>query len=279
MHKITVKDYSISQEIFELIYQPELDLYQTTPLPQNLSKYYESDVYISHTDSKKTLFDKVYQAVKNINFKSKIRIISKYKNQKIQLLDIGAGTGDFVLSCKKQMHWEATGIEPNEKARQLAEKKQIRLLENYDDLKEKSFDVITLWHVLEHIPDLENEIQKINSLLKEDGILIVAVPNYKSWDAQHYKQFWAAYDVPRHLWHFSKTSIQKIFTPKGFQLLEIKPMLFDAFYVSILSEQYKTGKKNFIKGFVSGIRSNLYGIRKKEFSSHIYVLQKVKNHF
>ncbi|GJQ05451.1 methyltransferase [Capnocytophaga canimorsus] len=279
MHKITVKDYSISQEIFKLIYQPELDLYQTTPLPQNLSKYYESDVYISHTDSKKTLFDKVYQAVKNINFKSKIRIISKYKKQKIQLLDIGAGTGDFVLSCKKQMHWEAIGIEPNEKARQLAEKKQIRLLENYDDLKEKSFDVITLWHVLEHIPDLENEIQKINSLLKEDGILIVAVPNYKSWDAQHYKQFWAAYDVPRHLWHFSKTSIQKIFTQKGFQLLEIKPMLFDAFYVSILSEQYKTGKKNFIKGFVSGIRSNLYGMRKKEFSSHIYVLQKVKNYF
>ncbi|MFK8296165.1 class I SAM-dependent methyltransferase [Capnocytophaga canimorsus] len=276
---MTVKDYSISQEIFELIYQPELDLYQTTPLPQNLSKYYESDVYISHTDSKKTLFDKVYQAVKNINLKSKIHIISKYKKQKIQLLDIGAGTGDFVLSCKKQMHWETTGIEPNEKARQLAEKKQIRLLENYDDLKEKSFDVITLWHVLEHIPDLENEIQKINSLLKEDGILIVAVPNYKSWDAQHYKQFWAAYDVPRHLWHFSKTSIQKIFTPKGFQLLEIKPMLFDAFYVSILSEQYKTGKKNFIKGFISGMRSNIYGMRKKEFSSHIYVLKKVKNDF
>ncbi|MFJ1411636.1 class I SAM-dependent methyltransferase [Capnocytophaga canimorsus] len=276
---MTVKDYSISQEFFELIYQPELDLYQTTPLPQKLSKYYESDVYISHTDSKKTLFDKVYQAVKNINFKSKIRIISKYKKQKIQLLDIGAGTGDFVLNCKKQMHWEATGIEPNEKARQLAEKKQILLLENYNDLKEKSFDVITLWHVLEHISDLENEIQKINSLLKGDGILIVAVPNYKSWDAQHYKQFWAAYDVPRHLWHFSKTSIQKIFTPKGFQLLEIKPMLFDAFYVSILSEQYKTGKKNFIKGFVNGMRSNLYGMRKKEFSSHIYVLQKVKNDF
>ncbi|MFJ1473559.1 class I SAM-dependent methyltransferase [Capnocytophaga cynodegmi] len=274
-----IKDYSISQEEFELIYNSNLELFKTQPIPKNLDKYYESDAYISHTDSKKTLFDKVYQSVKNINLKSKIRIISKYKKQKIQLLDIGAGTGDFVLSCEKQTNWKATGIEPNEKARQLAEKKQIRLLENYDDLKEKSFDVITLWHVLEHIPDLENEIQKINSLLKEDGILIVAVPNYKSWDAQHYKQFWAAYDVPRHLWHFSKTSIQKIFTPKGFQLLEIKPMLFDAFYVSILSEQYKTGKKNFIKGFVNGMRSNLYGMRKKEFSSHIYVLQKVKNHF
>lgn len=274
-----IKDYSISQEEFELIYDSNLELLKTQPIPKNLSKYYESDAYISHTDSKKTLFDKVYQAVKNINLKTKIRIISKYKNQKIKLLDIGAGTGDFVLSCKKQMHWETTGIEPNEKARQLAEKKQIRLLKNYNDLKEKSFDVITLWHVLEHIPDLENEIQKINSLLKEDGILIVAVPNYKSWDAQHYKQFWAAYDVPRHLWHFSKTSIQKIFTPKGFQLLEIKPMLFDAFYVSILSEQYKTGKKNFIKGFINGMHSNLYGMRKKEFSSHIYVLKKVKNDF
>ncbi|GIJ97234.1 methyltransferase [Capnocytophaga stomatis] len=274
-----IKDYSVSQEEFELIYDSNLELFKTQPIPENLHKYYESDAYISHTDSKKTLFDRVYQAVKGINLKSKIRVISKYKKQKIELLDIGAGTGDFVLACKNEMNWNASGIEPNEKARKVAEKKQINLLKNYDNLKEKSFDVITLWHVLEHIPDLENEINKINSLLKEDGILIIAVPNYKSWDAKHYKQFWAAYDVPRHLWHFSKTSIRKIFTQKGFQLLEIKPMLFDAFYVSILSEQYKTGKKNFIKGIINGMRSNLYGMRKKEFSSHIYVLQKVKNDF
>ncbi|MDO5104981.1 class I SAM-dependent methyltransferase [Capnocytophaga sp.] len=274
-----IKDYSVSQEEFELVYDPNLELFQTRPLPQNLEKYYESEEYISHTDSKKTLFDRLYQLVKSINLKSKIRVIEKYKHGKVNLLDIGAGTGDFVNSCKITKKWTAIGIEPNPKARKLAQNKGIEIVENYEQLPQKSFDVITLWHVLEHLPDLENQIRKINSLLTENGILIVAVPNFKSWDAQHYKQFWAAYDVPRHLWHFSKTSIKKIFTEKGFQLLETKPMWFDAFYVSILSESYKSGKKNFIKGFLSGMRSNLYGIQKNEFSSHIYVLKKLKNDF
>lgn len=274
-----IKDYSVSQEEFELVYDPNLELFQTRPLPQNLEKYYESEEYISHTDSKKTLFDRLYQLVKSINLKSKIRVIEKYKHKKVSLLDIGAGTGDFVNSCKITKKWTAIGIEPNPKARKLAQNKGIEIVENYEQLPQKTFNVITLWHVLEHLPDLENQIRKINSLLTENGILIVAVPNFKSWDAQHYKQFWAAYDVPRHLWHFSKTSIEKIFTAKGFQLLETKPMLFDAFYVSILSESYKSGKKNFIKGFFNGMRSNGYGMQKNEFSSHIYVLKKLKNDF
>lgn len=271
-----VKDYSVSQERFKLVYNSDLELFKTEPQPKNLAKYYESNEYISHTDSKKTFFDKLYQFVKRINLKSKVNIISKHKKEKINLLDIGAGTGDFVNHCIHSKKWNAIGIEPNKKARSLAKNKNISIVENYEALQEKTFDVITLWHVLEHIPDLESEIKIIHSLLKEDGILIIAVPNYKSWDAQHYKNFWAAYDVPRHLWHFSKTSIAKIFTPKGFELLEIKPMLFDAFYVSILSEKYKTGKKNFIKGFINGLRSNGYGMLKKEYSSHIYILQKIK---
>lgn len=271
-----VKDYSVSQERFKLVYNSDLELFKTEPQPKNLAEYYESNEYISHTDSKKTFFDKLYQFVKRINLKSKVNIISKYKKEKINLLDIGAGTGDFVNHCIHSKKWNAIGIEPNKKARSLAKNKNISIVENYEILQEKTFDVITLWHVLEHIPDLESEIKIIHSLLKEDGILIIAVPNYKSWDAQHYKNFWAAYDVPRHLWHFSKTSISKIFNPKGFELLEIKPMLFDAFYVSILSEKYKTGKKNFIKGFINGLRSNGYGMLKKEYSSHIYILQKIK---
>ncbi len=271
-----IKDFSVSKQEFELVYDADLVLFRTLPVPENLSEYYESEDYISHTDSKKTLFDKLYQLVKSINLKSKIRIISKYKQGKINLLDIGAGTGDFVNACKNTMQWNTTGIEPSEKARNLAKNKGVTIVENYDSFKKNSFDVITLWHVLEHIPDLNTEIELINSLLNENGILVIAVPNYKSWDAQHYKHFWAAYDVPRHLWHFSKTSIEKIFIPKGFHILEIKPMLFDAFYVSMLSEQYKNGKKNFIKGFFNGIRSNYYGIRKKEYSSHIYILKKIE---
>lgn len=271
-----IKDYSVSKQEFELVYDPELELFKTQPIPENLSEYYESENYISHTDSKKTFFDKIYQFVKNINLKNKTAIISKYKQGKINLLDIGAGTGDFINFCKKTKNWNVIGIEPNAKARILGNNKGVKIVENYNKLPQQSFNVITLWHVLEHIPDLENEIKTIHSLLEENGILIIAVPNYKSWDAQHYKNFWAAYDVPRHLWHFSKTSIEKIFTPKGFEVLEIKPMLFDAFYVSILSEEYKTGKKNFIKGFLSGLRSNAYGMLKKEYSSHIYILKKMK---
>lgn len=279
MNILKVKDYSVSEEEFQLIYNPELQLFKTSPTPENLAKYYESQEYISHTDSKKTWFDKLYQYVKIINLRSKINVISDYKNENIRLLDIGAGTADFILACKKIKKWNVDGIEPNEKARKLAMLKGINLFENYDSFEENSFDVVTLWHVLEHIPDLEKQINLINLLLKENGILIIAVPNFNSWDAKHYKNFWAAYDVPRHLWHFSKTSIQKIFTAKGFELLKIKPMFFDSFYVSILSEKYKTGKKNFIKGFLNGLYSNYYGMTKNEYSSHIYILKKCKKSF
>ena len=131
-----------------------------------------------------------------------------------------------------------------------------------------------MWHVLEHVPDVTQEIQLISNLLKEDGLAVIAVPNYRSWDAQHYGAYWAAYDVPRHLWHFSKDSIEQLFAKEGFELLATHPMLFDAFYVSMLSEQYKTGKKHFLKGLINGVRSNYYGWRKGEYSSQIYVLSK-----
>lgn len=130
-----------------------------------------------------------------------------------------------------------------------------------------------MWHVLEHVPNLEYQLQQLKRICKPNGTIIIAVPNFKSFDAKHYKQFWAAYDVPRHLWHFSKRGIQKLFANYKIQLLEVKPMWFDSFYVSLLSEKYKTGKMNFIKGFCIGFVSNLSGIVKKEFSSHIYVFK------
>ena len=130
-----------------------------------------------------------------------------------------------------------------------------------------------MWHVLEHVPDLDFQIQQLKRLLKPNGTVIIAVPNFKSYDAKYYKSFWAAYDVPRHLWHFSKTAIEKLFANRNMKLIKIKPMWFDSFYVALLSEKYKNGKMNFIKGFFIGLISNCSGIVKKEFSSHIYIIK------
>ena len=269
---MTIKDHSVSKETFKLLFDSDLQLYRTTPLPTDLGKYYESDAYISHTDSHKSLSDKLYQWVKKYNLKHKIGLVKQYKEKNIHLLDIGAGTGDFVRTAKEYAAWEAVGIEPNEKARRKAQEKGLTMQENFDELLPHSFDVITMWHVLEHVPDVAKEIRIISKLLKKDGVVVIAVPNYKSWDARHYGEYWAAYDVPRHLWHFSKESIEKLFAAEGFKLIGTHPMLFDAFYVSLLSEQYKTGKASLVKGFLNGLRSNYYGWRKGEYSSQIYIL-------
>ncbi|WP_454980366.1 class I SAM-dependent methyltransferase [Capnocytophaga haemolytica] len=272
-----ITDYSVSHQSFTLVYNEALDLYETTPPPHNLAAYYESPDYISHTDGKRTLFERIYQLVKNYQLRQKRRLVTTTVQGNIRLLDIGEGTGDFVRICNAHPRITAEGVEPNAKARARAAEKGIALTESYEQLLPHSYDVITLWHVLEHIPNLQTELDKITALLKDGGTLIIAVPNYRSWDAQHYGTYWAAYDVPRHLYHFSKTSIERIFAPRRFTLTATRPMLFDAFYVSMLSEQYRIGKKSFLKGILNGLRSNAYGRRKKEYSSHIYVLKKDKN--
>lgn len=263
----------LSGEEFTLIENEEKDLLKTAPVPKNLVEYYQSENYISHTDSSKSLFDKAYQFVKKVSLSQKTSLIKNLNQGEGSLLDIGSGTGDFLVYAKSK-HWNVQGVEPGEKARQLSEKKGIVANEFLQDVEEKYFDIITLWHVLEHVEDFESYILEIKKRLKPDGALIVAVPNFKSKDALHYKQFWAAFDVPRHLWHFSKSAIERIFTPHHFKLIQIKPMWFDAFYVSLLSEKYKTGKSNWIKAIWQGSLSNLSGIFTKEYSSHIYVLRK-----
>lgn len=272
VEQMKVKDHSISKEWFELIYDENYDMYKTQPIPENLDLYYQSDNYISHTDRKKGIIEKLYQRVKTYNIKNKIKLINNHQTQKGKLLDIGSGTGYFLLEAKKNK-WEVYGIEPNEKARLLSEKKGLKLCSNQNRLPPTLFNCITLWHVLEHIPDLKNQLNFLKSKLTNDGTLIIAVPNYKSWDAKHYKEYWAAYDVPRHLWHFSKNSIEKLFKEIDMEIVTTKPMWFDSFYVSILSEKYKYGKINYLRAFINGIRSNGYGILKKEFSSHIYILK------
>ena len=271
---ITVKDFSVSGESFSLLLNEEYQLLKTHPQPSldKLGSYYEFDDYISHTDGKRTLFEKMYHFVKRNAIRNKVKLINSYHPVKGRILDIGAGTGDFLLECKNQ-NWEILGIEPNEKAKAIAVGKGIKFGATIETLESNSFDVITMWHVLEHVPDVEHQIVELKRLLKPSGTIIIAVPNFKSYDAKHYGAFWAAYDVPRHLWHFSKTAIEKLFDKQNMNLEDVKPMWFDSFYVSLLSEKHKTGKMNFISGFFIGLASNVSGLFKKEFSSHIYVLK------
>lgn len=275
-HKLflTVKDNSVSKETFDLYRDEKLDMLVTFPQPDllDLPKYYESEDYISHTDGKRSLFEKGYQFIKNIALKNKLNLINCLKLEKGYLLDIGTGTGDF-LSYAKNKGWNTTGIEPSEKAKSIAIAKGVTFSESTTDLESHSFDIITMWHVLEHVPDLENQIKELKRLIKPDGTIIIAVPNFNSYDAKYYGAFWAAYDVPRHLWHFSKTAIKLLFEKEGMKLEKVLPMKFDAFYVSLLSEKYKNGKMNFIKAFFIGLKSNSKAKTNMEYSSHIYIIK------
>lgn len=288
------KDYAVSQEEFSILKDKEADLLVTSPQPagEDLHKYYESADYISHTDSQKTVIDQMYQWVKKRALNSKLILVDYLAQEKGNLMDIGCGTGDFLVACKKN-GWNTTGIEPNEKARKLGlEKLESSSGQNTDgsifqDIKEyretvekdkgeTKFDVITLWHVLEHVPVVTEYVKELHNLLADNGTLVVAVPNHKSYDAKIYGKFWAAYDVPRHLWHFSKRSISLLFSQVQMEIIEIKPMKWDAFYVSLLSEKYKNGKVNYLKAFYNGLVSNRNGKATGEYSSLIYVLKKKK---
>lgn len=265
-------DYTVSEESYEVMKNEVYDMLVTSPVPSNLDKYYLSENYISHTDSKKSLFDKVYQLVKNHTLKKKLKLINSFKTEEKTILDVGAGTGDFLKVCKTG-GWKITGIEPSDKAREYAESKNIVLYENLNQVENNQFDVITLWHVLEHIPNLVEYIKQLKKLLKPNGVLIIAVPNHKSFDAKHYKEFWAAYDVPRHLWHFSKTAISKLFSLVDMNVEKILPMKFDSYYVSLLSEKYKTKKSRPFNAFFIGLQSNLKAKRNGEYSSLIYIIK------
>jgi 2-polyprenyl-3-methyl-5-hydroxy-6-metoxy-1,4-benzoquinol methylase len=274
---LKVKDHSVSGEEFQLIQNKTYGFLETSPQPEakRLSDYYNTEDYISHTDSKRNLFEKVYHLVRSISLKKKLKLINSFQSLEKNLLDVGCGTGDF-LQVAQQNNWNISGIEPNEQARQIANRKTNNSVFNINDLgkfKNHSFDVITLWHVLEHLPNLEQQVLTLKTLLKVNGILIVAVPNHKSNDAKHYKNFWAAYDVPRHLWHFNQDSISKLFALQNMQVVKTKPMKFDAYYVSLLSEKYKSGSMNLFKAFWIGLRSNMKAKRSGEYSSLIYIIK------
>ncbi len=269
------KDHTVSGDFFDLRKEEDFHFLGTFPKPDisELPEFYKSEDYISHTDSRKTFLDKTYQEVKSFMLRKKIGWIEKEVKGKGKILDIGAGTGDFLLTAQNK-GWDVFGQEPNPDARALAAAKGISLVDETADLPDHSFDVITLWHVLEHVPNLDKQVRELDRLLKNDGLLVIAVPNFNSHDAKIYQEHWAAYDVPRHLYHFSRRSIKKIFSEFSFSLKKERGLIFDSFYVSLLSEKYKNGKGNPAKAFVNGFCSNLKAKRSGEYSSIAYFLKK-----
>ncbi len=274
---LTVKDHSVSGEEFQLLHNRELEILETYPQPSlnALPEYYKSEDYISHTDTRRNLLEKVYHLVRNISLKRKLKLINSFSSEEKNLLDVGCGTGYF-LQIAQENKWTVCGIEPNEAARNIANKTTNNVVfetEHLFKFNQNSFDVITLWHVLEHLPDLENHISILKSLLKPNGTLIIAVPNYKSYDAKHYKEYWAAFDVPRHLWHFSQKAISILVAKEKMKVVKTLPMKFDSYYVSLLSEKYKSGWMNVFNAFRIGWLSNFKAKQTTEYSSIIYCVK------
>jgi 2-polyprenyl-3-methyl-5-hydroxy-6-metoxy-1,4-benzoquinol methylase len=265
-------DFLVSHETFQLFYDKEWDMLITQPIPENLDSYYKSAAYKPHQHQSKSIFDKIYNYIRKRGYKYKLDIIKQYNPAAQSVLDYGTATGEFLHFLSKET-FRVSGVEPNKNVRNIAN----QLLENkvmvsIDD-STNTYDVITLWHVLEHIPNIDEIIQKLKQKLNPKGIILVAVPNFKSFDAQYYQKHWAAYDVPRHLWHFSPKSVNKLFQKHRMAVIAQKPLYFDSFYVSLLSEKYKRGRQCLIKAFINGLRSNIKAKKSADYSSLIYVIK------
>lgn len=277
---LTVKDHSVSKKEF-VIWQCgncSLQFTQDVPNEESIGSYYQSSDYISHSNTSKGLVNKLYQTVRNYTLNQKANLIISKTVKRGTILDIGAGIGAF-LNTMKQKGWHITGIEPDKGARQQAKNLfDIQLSEAgiLNQLGEISFDAITLWHVLEHVHQLHAYVERLKSLLKPNGKIFIAVPNYQSLDSSIYKSYWAAYDVPRHLYHFSPKAITILMKEHGLSVIEKKPMWFDSFYISLLSSKYKNGKTNWPGAITSGLRSNFKALFNKDYcSSIIYIIEKV----
>jgi 2-polyprenyl-3-methyl-5-hydroxy-6-metoxy-1,4-benzoquinol methylase len=279
---LKVKDHSVSGEFFDVFECPRCTLRftQNAPTAEKIGVYYESEDYISHSNTRKGIVNRLYHSVRHHTLSVKFRQIEKSTGLKMgEHLDIGAGTGAFVQYMNEQ-GWKSQGIEPDAKARELAiahHKTRLLPAETFGTLLPESFDAVSMWHVLEHVHDLYPYLHQIKKILKSDGQAFIAVPNYTSFDGMKYGAFWAAYDVPRHLYHFSPASMKWLLSEAGFQLTRMIPMWYDSFYISLLSEKYRSGHSALPKGFISGVVSNLKALGDKEkCSSLIYVAGKAK---
>lgn len=274
---LMVQDHSHTKELFAIVECAECGFRFTNPRPRQeaIGRYYEFSDYISHTNSNKGVLNRVYKMARSYALVKKLQLVLRITKKKGPILDYGCGTGEFLNVCKKA-GWEVTGVEPSKSAREFATTQyNLNVVTPNNQLPTHHYRVITLWHVLEHLPDLNEAFIKFAEAMTVDGSLIIAVPNHTSYEATKYKEFWAAYDVPRHFYHFRPQDIETLAEKHGFKVIDVLPMLLDAFYISLLSEKHKTGKQNFIKAFFTGLRSNIHGLKhKNRYSSQIYVLKK-----
>ncbi|HNP18394.1 MAG TPA: class I SAM-dependent methyltransferase [Fulvivirga sp.] len=274
---IICKDYTVSQEEFAIVQCDKCNLQFTNPRPDklNLGKYYQSEDYISHADKTFGLTDIIYKLVRRFTLQQKLKLVSNLNTSKT-MLDYGCGTGYFLKEGQKAK-WTIAGIEPNEKARMIANQQLNGIVEESLDLipTDNKFGIISLWHVLEHVFDLNTTIEQLVTHLDKNGFMVVAVPNPLSYDATYYKKYWAAYDLPRHLYHFTPDTLKVVAKKHGLKIVDVIPMKFDAYYVSLLSEKYKTGSNKYLKSIVTGYKSNSYAKKHdNNYSSLIYILSK-----
>ena len=276
-----LKDEFLTKEDFHICECLNCGLLYTMPRPDKdkIGAYYKSEAYYSHQENNKGFIPKVYERVKSINLKHKYRLATNGM-QPGKLLDIGCGVGDFLHTA--EMHgWECIGVEPSEDAKAIAQKRMkgtIITSEELESFPDGAFDVITMWHVLEHVDDLKWQVAQLQRLVKPSGRVVIAVPNYKSYDGQYYKEHWAAYDVPRHLNHFNRIILSKIFKTSGLELVKMDKLKWDAYYISYLSEQYRHHSLPLVRGLYRGFISNCKARRSGEWSSVVYVFErKIRN--
>ena len=277
---LELKDYFLTQETFKIVECENCHLLYTTPrpTPEEIGRYYKSENYYSHQENKKGFIPRLYETIKKVNIKHKYKIASEgiLVDENKQLLEIGCGVGDFLQYAENQ-GWKCFGAEPSEDAVKIlhtkskAEVIKPEQIENYPD---ESFDLICMWHVLEHVDNLKWQIDQLSRLVKPNGKIVIALPNYQSYDAKYYQDKWAAYDVPRHLNHFSKEFISNKLIINGLRCISIKKLIWDSYYISYLSEQYKQHKLPLMRGAWRGLVSNLKATRTGEYSSLVYIFKK-----
>lgn len=271
---VSCSDYTTSHETFHVKRCNNCGLGVTSPRPDVASSpsYYKSDQYISHTSTSRSVVDSIYLIIRCFTTRWKYRLIKPYLRQH-GLLDYGCGTGTFLALVNKHGHAVA-GIEPSPDARSQVHP-DIPTASSLAQLPHTQFDAITLWHVLEHVYSPAETIRQLAALLTEHGTLLIAVPNRESHDASHYKEYWAAYDVPRHLWHFTPSSMATFLHHEGLQIQEIIPMKLDAYYVSLLSERYHKGSlglAGMIRATWIGLKSNWKARVDNRYSSLIFLV-------